>query len=170
MSKSFSIDTFVVYGKTGVCKIVERKLMDISKPPKEYYVLSPVADPRSAVYVPCDNEALVSKLRPLLTKEEIDDCLTQAGGMSLDWPEDKAERQLVFRELMGENNPVQLLRLIRCLYVKRQEKQTAGKRLSSADEALLQDAIRLLEEEFAFSLGVARNQVADYIRCHFENI
>ena len=170
MSERFPKDTYVVYGKTGVCCVVDRKVVEFSAPGgEEYYVLSPNNDPRSLVYVPCQNEQLLARMRPLLSKEEIDTLLDNACLQPLAWPEDKAERQIVFREMLSGGDRGELLRLIRCLYEKRQEKQAAGKRLSSADESLLQDSIRLLEQEFSHSLGLTRSQVAEYIRERLEN-
>lgn len=165
MDNRFEKDTYVVYGKTGVCRIEDRRVMEFSTPGgEEYYVLSPASDPRSFVYVPCQNEQLVARIRPLLTKPEIDTLLAEACQQPLEWPEDKAERQIIFREMLSGGDRAQLLRLIRCLYQKRQEKIGAGKRLSSSDETLLQECVRLLEQEFSFSLGLTRSQVVEYIR------
>ena len=170
MSERFPKDTYVVYGKTGVCRVVDRREMAFSAPGgEEYYVLSPSNDPRSFVYVPCANEQLLSRMRPLLTKQEIDTLLDNACQQPLEWPEDKAERQILFREMLSGGECGELLRLIRCLYEKRVERLAAGKRLSTADESLLQDAIRLLEQEFSYSLELTRPQVADYIRDRLEN-
>ncbi len=168
MNEKFPIDSYVVYGKTGVCRVAERQYMTFTDTPEEYYVLSPNGDPRSCVYVPCQNEKLVSRMRPLLTAQEIDSCLEEADRQPLEWIDEKAERQIVFREHLADSDPGRLLRLIRCIYGKRLEKQAEGKRLSSMDEALLQDAIRLLEEEFAQSLGLTRPEVVEYIRQRLE--
>lgn len=170
MSEPFAKDTYVVYGKTGVCRVVDRKIMEFSTPGgEEYYVLSPCNDPRSLVYVPCQNEQLVSRLRPLLSKQEIEDLLDGASALPLAWPDDKAERQIVFREMVSGGNRGELLRLIRCLYLKKQEKEATGKHLSSVDESLLQDCTRMLEQEFCHSLKMTRSEVVEYIRTRLEN-
>lgn len=169
MDETFAKDTYVVYGKTGVCRVVGRTAMAISSSgEEEYYVLSPNSEPRSVVYVPCKNEKLMARMRPLMDKGMIDELLDIARTQTLEWPEDKAERQILFREMVTGGDRGELLRLIRCLYEKQQEKLAAGKRLSSADESLLQDSIRLLEEEFAQSLKLTRSQVAEYIRQRLE--
>ena len=169
MSQQFEKDTYVVYGKVGVCRVVEQKMMTFGgTEPQEYYVLAPKNDSRSNIYVPCGNDVLMSRLRPLLTREEIDALLAGVGEDTMGWPEDKAERQATFRAVMSDGDRRQLLRLIRCLYEKKLEKTASGKHLSAPDEALLQEAIRLVEEEFSQSLGLTRKQVGDYIHNRIE--
>ncbi len=170
MSQKFENGTYVVYGKIGVCQVIEQKTMAFGgTEQEEYYVLAPKSDSRSHVFVPCRNEVLMSRMRELMTREEIDALLAGVGDSAMAWPEDKAQRQTAFRAVLTEGDRHQLLRLIRCLYEKRQEKTVAGKRLSAADEVLLQDAIRLVEEEFSQSLGLTRSQVREYIRSRLES-
>lgn len=62
----------VVYGTQGVCTVREISMLKLGKTKGEYYVLSPVDDPGSTVYVPTANEKLMGKLRPVLTEKEAD--------------------------------------------------------------------------------------------------
>ena len=61
----YKIGTVVVYGSEGVCEITEITSMKFANSENEslYYVLSPVSSRGSKVFVPCDNEALVSKMQ-----------------------------------------------------------------------------------------------------------
>lgn len=165
MSGRFPNDSYVVYGKVGVCQVIRREIMSFGAAGSgEYYVLTPMSDPRSYVYVPCDNPELMLRLRPLFTKAQIDEILQAVPEDELCWVEDKNERSVLFRKLISEGDRRQLLRLIRCLYEKKQEKLAAGKKLSAADEAVLVDCVRLVEDEFSVSLGIGRNEVGAYIR------
>lgn len=166
MGEQFSKDTYVVYGKVGVCRVLDcRELsFDGSGRAGEYYVLSPRSDPRSLVYVPCDNPTLMARLRLLMTKEEIDAALTDISSDSVQWIEDKNERISSFRNLMAQNDHRRILLLVRCLLEKRQERQAAGKKLSVPDEGILQESMRLVEEEFSVVLQIPRSKVPEYIR------
>lgn len=75
MCKQFAAGERVVYGKMGVCLVTDRQVMAFGGESEEYYILQPQRDPRSSIYVPCGNALLMAKLRPLLSKEEIDTIL-----------------------------------------------------------------------------------------------
>ena len=171
MNVLYKPDEYVVYGKMGVCRVVRREHMSFGAAGSgEYYVLSPTSDPRSSVYVPCDNEELMARLRPVFSKQEIDKILRDVPDGELEWVEDKNERATLFRRLLSEGDRRQLLRLIRCLYAKKQEKVDQGKKLSCVDETTLQDCVRLVEDEFSISLGIEKQKVGAYIRACLDDV
>ncbi|MBQ5840813.1 MAG: hypothetical protein IIW40_02540, partial [Clostridia bacterium] len=157
-----------MYGKMGVCCVEDKRAVTFGGDMGEYYVLRPMSDSRSVVYVPCDNDTLVERMRPLLSREEIEALLSGVGEEELKWIEDKDERRTVFREVLAQGDRRQLLLMIRCLYGKKQEKQSGNKRLATSDEVLFQEAVRLLEEEIAEVLQIPREMVAEYIRSRLE--
>ena len=161
MKEQFPKDTYVVYGKMGVCRVADRRMMSFGADAQEYYVLCPQSDPRSSVYVPCQNEQLMARLQALLSKEEIDSLLSE---QEIDWIEDKNARASYFRGVLNQGDRRRLLQLIRCLYARKQEKIAEGKKLAAADEVTLQECVRQVEEEFSLVLQIPRNQVGEYIR------
>ena len=63
----------VLYGAAGACTITEickKRFGDAEE--REYYVLVPIHDSRSTLYVPLDNEKLRAKMKKLLSAEEIE--------------------------------------------------------------------------------------------------
>ncbi len=164
MNAVFEKEQYVVYGKMGVCRVMDRQRLSFGGEKEEYYILAPMRDPRSLVYVPCANETLVARLRPLLTGDEIDNILSCVAQVDIPWTEDRGERASQFRAIISDGDRREIVRLVRCLYAKKQEKAAAGKKLSAADEAFLQECIRLIEEEFVLALGISAEQVGNYIR------
>ena len=160
MSDVAKIGTYVMYGKTGVCLVKEQTTMSGSL----YYVLSPVGDSRSSVYVPCGNADLLARMRPLLTREEIDALLTDVDTVQLTWIDDRNERAMLYRTITGSGDRKELVRLLACLMRKKQEKLAIGKRLSSMDEGFLQECVRLVQEEFSMVLGIHAKEVGPYIQ------
>ncbi len=164
MSGDFKKDQMVVYGKMGVCRVVDRQLLAFGGATKaEYYILAPLRDARSSVYVPCDNEALVARLRPLLSRADIDSLLSRVPQEEIAWIEDRGERASAYRGIISGGDRKQVVCLVRCLLAKKKEKLAAGKKLSSADEALLQECVRLVEEEFSLALDIPAANVGAYI-------
>ena len=74
----FKLNDYVCYGATGVCQITETKKERISGVTKEYYVLKPVFNENSAVYVPMDNNTLLEKMRPIVSATELKKILANA--------------------------------------------------------------------------------------------
>ena len=68
----FKIGDNIVYAGSGVCQIDDIKDISFFKEkPQKYYVLKPLFVARSQyVYVPLNNEAQVSRIRPVASKKE----------------------------------------------------------------------------------------------------
>ncbi len=169
MENKFSKNDTVVYGKNGICLVEDIKTMKFGMDSGTYYILKPMSNKASTVYVPVDKESLVSKMRGVLTKEQIDDILTKDCVDSLEWPENKIERNDIFSGIISRCDTRELLMLIKCLYLKKQEKQNRGKQLSSSDDGLLKMAEKLIDEEFSLSLGCSTEAVGEYIRKKLES-
>lgn len=163
MSQQVKLGSYVLYGKTGVCMVQEKKIVVMGRDKSEYYVLYPVSDGRSSVFVPCANQQLVDKMCPLLSRDEIEVLLSDADSQRLEWLEDRNQRIAFYRSVMCGNDRRMLIRLIICLYRKKYQRQEQGKRLSAVDETTLQECMRLIEEEFSIVLDIPRAQVSDYI-------
>ena len=163
MSQPIAIGTHVLYGKTGVCLVQEQKTVKVGRESNTYYVLCPVSDGRSCVYVPCDNADLVARMRPLLTREEIDTLLSDADAERQPWLDDRNERAALYRTVSAEGDRRHLIRVICCLFRKKHERQELGKRLSTMDDAALQECMRLIDEEFSMVLNIPRSDVVNYI-------
>ena len=163
VSTAIQIGTYVLYGKMGVCLVRERITMPGGAGDGTYYVLSPMSDSRSSVYVPCGNAQLVARMRPLLTREEIDSLLAGANEPPLAWVDDRNQRFSLYRSVMGGSDRREWIRLIRCLHQRKKEKAAVGKRLSSMDETALQECIRLLTEELSLVLEIPRSEVEGYV-------
>ena len=170
MSQQYEIGSFVVYGKVGVCRVVDRRTMTVGDDTGEYYVLGPVSDSRSSLYIPCGNPQLLARLRPLLTREAVESMLDTAEEQQIDWIDERNRRGQEFREIVSGGDRRELVRLIRCLFRKKQERVANGKQLSSMDEGILADSLRLVEEEFSLALDIPRNLVGKYIRSRMENL
>lgn len=164
MKKEFKKGEFVVYTKNGVCLIDDVKLMDFAGEKSLYYILKPLSSSGSTLYVPVENEKLVSKLRPVMSKAQIDALLTDAKNYKAEWNDAKSERVELFNSVLASGDSGKLLHLIMCIYLKKQEKESIGKHLCSTDESILRTAEELIQEEFAFSLNCSHDEVNSYIQ------
>ena len=151
----------VVYGIHGVCSIVtiEQRIIDRKK--ADYYVLEPLDQPGSKYYVPVNNQIAVSKLRPLLTVEQLEAMLNSPESVS--WIADENQRKNKYRELINSGDRGALLGMIRLLQEHKISQLAAGRKFHLCDENFLKDAKKLLSSEICLVLGVPKRDVSAYI-------
>jgi len=167
----FQIGQMVSYGATGICTIEDIRQESLSRggaKKQEFYVLRPVSTPTCTTYVPTGNERLLSKMRRVLTKEQIDAMLNSIRGEQLPWVEDPRRRAEEFGKILSGGIDGELLKLIACLYLEKKARSKGGKRFCQTDEKILTTAERMVSEEFSYALQIPHNQVSSYIACRLE--
>ena len=159
----FDIGEYVSYGINGMCNIEDIRPMQLSQSVEKmmYYILRPESNPKSTIFVPVNNQKLVSKMREPMTKDEINAMLVRMKDRTLEWEKDVRFRTESFHEILNNGVNQDLILMIRCLHRKRQE---LGKKLPARDSNTLKTAERLVEEEFAHVLHIKCEEVSDYIR------
>ena len=143
----------IQYAGSGVCIIQEITSMRFGRTREQYYVLKPLHQNTSVIYVPLKNEQLVAKMRPILTREELEALVEQAESIEPVWDDDVNQRKLIFEELLRSGKCEDLIRIIKTLLGQRTRRQAEGKMLHVSDENYLREAQRLLYDEFAGVLG-----------------
>ena len=162
----FDIGEYVSYGINGMCNIEDIRPMQLSQSVEKmmYYILRPESNPKSTIFVPVNNQKLVSKMRELMTKDEINAMLVRMKDRTLEWEKDVRFRTESFHEILNNGVNQDLILMIRCMHRKRQELVQLGKKLPARDSNTLKTAERLVEEEFAHVLHIKCEEVSDYIR------
>ena len=166
MSLKFEAGMHVRYGGNGICLIdrIEDVPSPDFQPPRRCYILKPLRNNGMVVSVPVDSEVLCAKLKPLLSREEIDRMLSETAQQEpMEWQPDRKLRGSEFRRILSAGDADQLLRLIRCVLHQRSLLAQNGKHLSAMDENFRKDAERMLDDEFAFSLGITPIEAGKYI-------
>lgn len=154
----------VVYGIHGICKIIELQMQTVSGKKTQYYVLEPVDQAGTRFYVPTQNQTAVAKLRPILTRQELDALLSDSSAAEDTWIADENQRKQRYRELITSGDRAALVCMIQCLHLHKQRQLEAGRKFHLCDENFLRDAEKLLGAEFALVLGIPQDQVAQYVQ------
>lgn len=165
MEMAYKKGDHVRYGANGVCVVADIETMTSMdrRSIKDYYVLRPVADSGTKIFVPLDNPALLGKIHAILTPAEIDEAIRQSARDPLPWLSDRNRRAEAFKDILKAAEALPLLQLCCCIHARRLHLSQEGKRLSGSDETILKQAERLVENEFAFSLNIPRAEVGAYI-------
>ncbi len=154
----------VVYSMHGVCKLLTPEIRTVDRRKVEYYVLEPLDQPGTRFYVPSHNEAALSKMSPLMTRQELDALLEAHARQEDAWIEEENRRKQYYRELIGSGDRAALVAMVRSLYHHRSQQQAAGRKFHLCDENFLRDAEKLLSSEFSLILGIPQSEVGAYIQ------
>ena len=152
----FQINDTVIYGTQGACKISEIMQKKFAGKPMKYYVLKPIYDENSTVYIPEDNQGLVNKIIQAMPDEE---CV---------WIENEHERKQAYKDIISRGDRLELVKLIKTLYFHQQAQQAKGRKLHMADERYFKEAEKLLYSEFALVLNIEPEQVVPFIANQIE--
>ncbi len=162
--RMFEKGEYIVYGTTGVCEITDIKTMDIKGVPKDklFYVLMPYNHHSSTIFTPVDNTKTV--MRKVITKEQaqkIIDGMPEAE--ELYFPNEKL-RDEKYKECIKSCDCQALIKVIKTLYLRREEKLAQGKKFAASDERHLKLAEENLYSELSLALGIDRKKVQNDIK------
>ncbi len=159
----YSLGDYVVYGSHGVCRILELEERVVDRKKLQYYVLEPVEQVGARYLIPVHNEVAVGKLRPVLSREELDALICSEDVRADAWIPDENLRKQTYRDLIGSGDRAAMIRMIGSLYRHKEEQAAAGRKFHMCDDNFLRDAQKLLSSEFAHVLGIEPNAVGDYV-------
>lgn len=159
----YKINDTVLYGAQGVCRISGTTTKSFNGGKMEYYVLKPCYSANSTIYVPMHNEALLKKMRRLLSAEEIHQIIRTMPAQASSWIEDESERRTAYRDILSHGDRMELLRMIKALYLHQQLQQEKGRRLHASDETFFKEAEKMLYDEFALVLHIQPADVLPFI-------
>lgn len=166
MADTYRKGEYVRYACNGVCLVDDIRLDSLARKeaPKEFYILKPVSNPASTIFVPTGSAALVNKMSRLPDREELDQLILSTKGSQFPWIEDRKVRLARFQEIVKDCDLRNLICLALCIQQRKRTLSAAGKKLGASDEGVLQKAQALIENQVGFVLQVSSDQVGAYIR------
>lgn len=159
----FKAGDYVIKPNTGICQIVEIVKMDLlgDGDEREYYQLLPVSDKRSVLYVTVDADR--TRLRAAMNKEEAMDFIRQIPQIKAAWVVNEKLREQTYKDAFRTNEADALVSIIKNMYLRREERLAAGKKITATDEKYFQQAENILYSELAVSLGIRSDEVQNFI-------
>lgn len=149
-----NIGQIVIYNTYGVCKVSEIIEKELSGITKEFYVLHPVNDEKISVFLPLDNKDLLSRARPVLTINEINEVISSFPFQPLYWIDNDNERKKEYNQIIKEGNRYKLISLIKSIYNHKLSLKDKKKKLHAIDEQFYKDAEYLLVDEISYVLNL----------------
>jgi CarD family transcriptional regulator len=159
---TFKANDIVLYAMQLVCVIAEISKRDFNGNTDEYYILKPVFNSTSTIYIPVSSEMLSAKLRHLLSAEEIYSLVESKAdeSITIDSDDDRRER---YREILSRGDRAELVSLIKTLHPRQEAQKERGKKLCDTDSQFIKDVVKMLYEEFSYILNIKREQIIPLI-------
>lgn len=160
----FKVNDYVVYNSAGVYKIIDI----IKENHTEYYVLQPAYEKNLIIKTPVNNPKV--SMREVITKDNVLSLIAAMPEKETVWIKDDRKRSENFKAALKSGECEEWIKLIKTLYLEKQERTNAGKRLMKADEDIMKAAEKNLCEEFAVVLNTSPDEIVSYILDHVPRI
>ena len=160
----FQLGELVVYGIHGVCRVKEVQERMVNRVSQQYLVLEPVGKQGSQYMVPMQNEAAMSRVPGLISKEAWEALLASPKVHTVSWIQDENKRKQSYRELTGSGTRETLLQTAYSIYADRSAQKAAGRRLHMCDENFLHDAEKILAGELEAVMGITGPEALTLLR------
>jgi len=160
----YQIGNKVIYGIHGVCVVADLEKRRVDGKQVVYLALEPAGQSGSRFLVPTHNAAAMAKVRPVLSREELEALLSSKAIREDAWIRDEGQRKQLYRELISSCDRQRLAQMICCLYRYRATLSAAGKKFHMCDDNFLRDAEKILAGEIASTLEIPSTEAIKYLR------
>lgn len=159
--KNFSVGEKVLYNVNGVCEITEKVFGSTAI---KYYVLKPINNGDSTIFVPVNNEKLVGKMKRLMTQSQIDKIISEVSEQQPHWNVDDVTRKEAYKTAISLGNIRDILFLLKSIWIHSVIQNNKGRKLHIMDEMYLREAEKIIREEISTVVGVEQDAVIPYLK------
>lgn len=163
------IGAIIVYGSEGVCKVVDLQELSFSgsDDKKEYYILVPETNSSSKLYLPKDNQILMSRVKKLLSYEEIKELISSDEDI-IEWVEDSKARNKYYKELIATYDRKNIFAIAKQLYFIKTGKIETVSNFTNWMEDTLKKTSQILYSEFSYMVELTQDQLLPFIAGEIE--
>lgn len=159
----FEVGEYVVCGNKGVCVVEKITTLNIAGVDKEreYYILKPIYQMGSTVYVPVDSPK--ESMRPVIKREEAQKLIDEIHDVPLLAIANEKLTEQIYRECLKSGNCEEWVRILKTIWRRKQERLQAGRKVTAVDAKYFHMAEESLYGELAVALDLDRDEVEAYI-------
>lgn len=159
----FQTGEYVVYGFSGVCLV--DSITEMTAPgngeKQKYYVLNPVKTKGNHVYAPLNSK---KPIRAVMTREEAEAFIRTIPDIApLEVTSDK-RREEEYKQVMKTCDYREWIRIIKTLYLRREERLGRGKQITAMDSRYWKSAEEYLYTELSIALDMKVEEVGEYLK------
>lgn len=152
----------------GICKVVGLEDRVFSGETRSYYVLKPIENKISTVYLPESTIRESNNIKPVLTIGEVEEIFENMDAVESVWVEEMSKRKAKFRKILANNKRAELIALVKSVYLKKLELENDGKKIHAYDEQYMKDAEAILYSEFSHVMDLEVDEVERLVKEKFQ--
>ena len=153
----FEIEDKVIYGSVGVCTVEDINTPPIHGVAGDYYFLQPVYDNKGIIYSPVENKV---PMRAIMSSVECNELIELAQDCEDNESLNEEVKPILYDDVIKSQDAFSLLRLIRCLFNIKNQREKDLKKMKSVDNKFLNTARSLLYGEMAVSLNKDYDEIS----------
>jgi len=156
----FKIGDHVRYRSEGVCVIkdIRTERFNSLGTSGEYYILAPIKDLNSILYVPMDNKQLTDRMQQLLSADQINELVDTLKDERLEWIVDSRARNFAFRDMLVACDRNSLIILVNTLAEHIERMDAQGKKHTAGDDNIFKRAKKILLDEFSHTSNISTDE------------
>ena len=149
-----------MHDTSGVCQITDISEMALQGKGSEklYYLMSPIFQTSSRIFTPVDQ---AQRIRNVSSRADMEQLIDHVPDLEIVEEENNKVRTELFRDMMNQFDPTVLATVVKTVYIRKQRRIAAGKKVMSSDEKVMAVAGKKLFEEMAFALQEERSHVEE---------
>lgn len=159
----FEIGDIIIYGNNGTCSVKAVGKLDTlgANSSKIYYTLEPFYTKGSTIFTPVDNKKVL--MRPILKKNEAMKMIDEMKDIEEMWINEEKKRETEYKDAIRKCDCRELVRIIKTIYARKQERIAEGKKITATDEKYFRIAEENLYGELAIPLEMTREEIKEYV-------
>lgn len=159
----FAVGDLVIYGETGVCRVVDIVEKEFLEVVQQCYKLQPVYQ-SCVIFTPAEGGNVF--MRKIISPEAAAALLAGMKSLEPAVYNARSPRELseIYDKIIKQHDCDSLALLMRSIYEKRQKLIAQKKKLSAIDERYMKKAEELLFGELAAALGIEKSAVSERIK------
>lgn len=159
----FKKGEYIIYGRSGICKIEDITQLSISGADKKrlYYELAPLNIKGNRVYFPVDKKD--ANARKVITEQEAWALLDEIPNIEEIGVTNEKLREESYKQALNSCDYRQWVAVIKTLYQRKKARIAQGKKVGATDERYLKMAEDALYGELAFVMGKNRADMGPFI-------
>lgn len=156
----YKVNDVIVYGNNEVCRIENIAIPDFIETNDEYYYLKPLSNPTSIIYVKTSTQ---KPMRSILSKENAEELLRELSSTEAVYDKNDRIRGKEFHDIIRSCDCKGLLQMLKGIRLKKEQKESTGKRLSLDDEKYYNKVESSLSIEFSQIFHISVEQAKKQI-------
>ena len=159
----YSKGDYVIKLPEGVCRIESVGHLHMSgvNSDKEYYMLVPITDETSKVYIPVDSAK--NRMRSVISKEDALQLIKSMPDINQKDIFNERMRELEYKEAILSGDNEKIVSIIKLIYNRKQKRMKQGKKVTATDDRYFKQAEDILFSELSFVLNIPKEDMGQFI-------